>query len=66
MAAASFLTHRPSASEMWIDRENYLLRQAILKLLAIKDSDIRLLILEQCEYAVDNGLHAGGALTALR
>ena len=36
----------------------------MLKLLAIKDSDIRLLILEQCRYAVDQGLHAGGAFSA--
>jgi transketolase len=64
MAATSFPAHLASASERWIDRENYLPRQAVLKLLAIKDSDIRLLILEQCEYAVDNGLHAGGAFSA--
>ena len=64
MAATSLTTNRITAQELWIDRENYLLRQAILKLLAIKDSDIRLLILEQCEYAVDNGLHAGGAFSA--
>src|SRR6188768_1190413 len=40
------------------------LRQALLKLLAIKDSDIRILTLEQCRDAVDNGLHAGGAFSA--
>jgi hypothetical protein len=32
----------------------------IIKPLAIKDSDIRLLTLEQCRYAIDQGLHAGG------
>lgn len=48
----------------WLDRPGYALRQGILKLLAIKDSDIRLLILEQCRYAVDQGLHAGGAFSA--
>jgi transketolase N-terminal domain/subunit/transketolase C-terminal domain/subunit len=48
----------------WLDRPSYSLRQGILKLLAIKDSDIRLLILEQCRYAVDQGLHAGGAFSA--
>ena len=48
----------------WLDRGNYALRQGVLKLLAIKDSDIRLLILEQCRYAVDQGLHAGGAFSA--
>jgi transketolase len=42
----------------------YLLRQGILKLLAIKDSDVRLLILEQCREAVDKSVHAGGAFSA--
>jgi transketolase N-terminal domain/subunit/transketolase C-terminal domain/subunit len=39
--------------------------EAILKLLAIKDSDIRILTLEQCRAAVDKGLHAGGAFSAI-
>src|ERR1043166_3274823 len=43
---------------------DYLLRQGILKLLAIKDSDIRSLTLEQCRDAVDKGLHSGGAFSA--
>ena len=47
-----------------LDKPPYALRQGILKLLAIKDSDVRLLILEQCRYAVDQGLHAGGAFSA--
>jgi transketolase len=42
----------------------YLLREGTLKLLAIKDSDIRLLTLEQCRDAVDKSLHAGGAFSA--
>ncbi len=42
----------------------HLLRQGILKLLAIKDSDVRLLTLEQCRDAVDRSLHAGGAFSA--
>ena len=42
----------------------YCLRQGILKLLAIKDSDVRLLSLEQCRDAVDKSLHAGGAFSA--
>jgi transketolase len=46
------------------DRPEYFLRQGLLKLLAIKDSDIRLLTLEQCRYAIDQGLHAGGAFSA--
>ena len=41
-----------------------LLREGILKLLAIKDSDIRILTLEQSRDAVDSGLHAGGAFSA--
>ncbi|MGH9373919.1 MAG: transketolase, partial [Vicinamibacterales bacterium] len=44
--------------------QEYLLRQGILKLLAIKDSDVRLLSLEQCRDAVDKSLHAGGAFSA--
>ncbi len=43
---------------------DYLLRQAIYKLLAVKDSDVRLLTLEQCRDAVDKSLHAGGAFSA--
>ncbi|ODS52685.1 MAG: transketolase [Acidobacteria bacterium SCN 69-37] len=42
----------------------HLLRQGILKLLAIKDSDVRTLTLEQCRDAVDKSLHAGGAFSA--
>ena len=44
--------------------QHYYLRQGILKLLAIKDSDIRLLTLDQCRDAVDKSLHAGGAFSA--
>jgi len=47
-----------------LERPEHALRQGILKLLAIKDSDIRLLILEQSRYAVDQGVHAGGAFSA--
>jgi transketolase len=43
---------------------DYLLRHGLLKLLAIKDSDVRLLCLEQCRDAVDKSLHAGGAFSA--
>src|SRR5215510_12083776 len=48
-----------------IPRTDYLLRQGVLKLLAVKDSDIRILALEQCRDAVDKGLHAGGAFSAV-
>jgi len=50
--------HPPAATRQ------YFLRQGILKLLAIKDSDVRLLCLEQCRDAVDKSLHAGGAFSA--
>jgi transketolase len=43
---------------------DHFLRAGILKLLAIKDSDIRILTLEQSRDAVDSGLHAGGAFSA--
>jgi PQQ enzyme repeat len=48
-----------------IPRRDYLLRQGVLKLLAVKDSDIRIPTLEQCRDAVDKGLHAGGAFSAV-
>jgi transketolase len=48
-----------------IARTDYLLRHGVLKLLAVKDSDIRILTLEQCRDAVDKGLHAGGAFSAV-
>jgi transketolase len=44
---------------------DHLLRQGILKLLEIKDSDIRILTLEQCRDAADKGLHSGGAFSAV-
>jgi transketolase len=40
-------------------------RKGILKILEIKDSDIRILTLEQCRDAADKGLHAGGAFSAI-
>jgi transketolase N-terminal domain/subunit len=58
------LDRRRSAFAGRTASEDYLLRQGILKLLAIKDSDIRILTLEQCRDAVDKGLHAGGAFSA--
>src|SRR5262245_25316523 len=50
--------HPPAANQ------EFLLRQGILKLLDIKDSDIRLLTLGQCRDAIDKSLHAGGAFSA--
>lgn len=46
-------------------RADYAMRQGVLKLLAVKDSDLRILTLEQCRDAVDKGLHAGGAFSAV-
>lgn len=45
--------------------EGFLLRKAILKLLEVKDSDIRILDVEQARDAVDKGLHSGGAFSAV-
>lgn len=61
---SSLLTSRTSAFDPFAKRE-FLVRQGILKLLAIKDSDIRILTIEQSRDAVDNGLHAGGAFSAI-
>jgi transketolase len=44
---------------------DYMVRQLRLKLLEIKDSDIRILTLEQARDAVDKGIHIGGAFSAV-
>jgi transketolase len=44
---------------------DHVLKSAVLRLLAIKECDIRLLDLEQCKHSVDKGLHSGGAFSAL-
>jgi transketolase len=41
-----------------------ILRKGILKLLEVKDSDIRLKNIFQCKFAVDQAIHAGGASSA--
>ncbi len=41
------------------------MRVALLRLLEIKDSDMRLDTLHQCRHAIDRGLHAGGAFSAI-
>jgi transketolase len=43
---------------------DYQIRQAMIKLLEIKESDIRLMTLKQCQDAVDKGIHIGGAFSA--
>jgi transketolase len=55
---------RPCMAIPLILHKDYFLRAGLLKLLAIKDSDIRILTLEQSRDAVDLGLHAGGAFSA--
>ena len=40
------------------------LRRALIRLLEIKDSDIRIMILEQGRDAADRGIHIGGAMSA--
>jgi transketolase len=40
------------------------LRKALISLLEIKDSDIRIMILEQGRDAADRGIHIGGAMSA--
>lgn len=57
-------THHKLDRELFLHRDR-LLRNGILKLLAIKDSDIRILTLEQSRDAVDHGLHSGGAFSAI-
>ena len=42
-----------------------LTERAFLKLLEIKDSDLRLLTLLQGKTAVDKGIHIGGAMSAI-
>jgi len=64
-SSSAVLTGRRTARPEPIPRADYLLRQGVLKLLAVKDSDIRILTLEQCRDAVDKGLHAGGAFSAV-
>lgn len=39
--------------------------EGVIRLLEIKDSDIRMDILRQCRYAVDKGIHIGGAFSAV-
>jgi transketolase len=63
--SSTVLTTRRIARPQPVPRADYLLRQGVLKLLAVKDSDIRILTLEQCRDAVDKGLHAGGAFSAV-
>jgi transketolase len=62
-SVASVLLRHASELDIFLHGKN-LLRRGILKLLAVKDSDIRIKTLEQSRDAVDQGLHAGGAFSA--
>src|SRR6202046_410575 len=56
---------RERLSREFSGNEDFAVRHGMLKLLAIKDSDIRLLTIEQSRDAVDKGLHAGGAFSSI-
>ena len=59
-ATESRVLHR----DVYLHRDA-LYREGMLKLLAIKDSDIRILTLGQSRDAIDKGLHSGGAFSAI-
>jgi transketolase len=59
------LEKRATTIQGFTASDTFVLRQAILRLLEIKDSDIRLLNLQQCRDAVDKSLHSGGASSAV-
>jgi len=46
-------------------RNDAIIKKGVLKLLQIKDSDIRIKTLKQGASAVDKGIHSGGALSAV-
>ena len=48
-----------------MENPEYLVHQGRVRLLEIKDSDIRILTLEQARDAVDKGIHIGGAFSAV-
>lgn len=64
MTPQSATLNHPGAVRSPAATSDYFLRRGLLKLLAVKDSDVRLLCLEQCRDAVDKSLHAGGAFSA--
>jgi transketolase len=57
--------NQPLATHDFAASLEFFERKAILKLLEIKDCDIRILNLEQCRDAIDKGLHSGGAFSAV-
>src|SRR6185437_15896970 len=62
-ATSTAISYRTLDRDLFLHRDE-VVRNGILKLLAIKDSDIRILTLGQSRDAVDNGLHSGGAFSA--
>lgn len=53
MTPQSATLNHPGAVRSPAATSDYFLRRGLLKLLAVKDSDVRLLCLEQCRDAVD-------------
>ncbi len=49
---------------VYLENSKSLLMKGINQLLEIKDAEIRLLNLHQCEHAVDKSIHIGGAFSA--
>ena len=49
---------------LYLEDKRSLIKKGITHLLQIKDSDIRLMNLYQCRYAVDSSIHIGGASSA--
>ena len=49
---------------LYLEDKDSLIKKGIAFLLEIKDADIRLLSLHQCRYAIDGGIHIGGAFSA--
>jgi transketolase len=64
LTASSSALVRDSDRDLYLNRDG-LFREGVLKLLAVKDSDVRILTLEQARDAVDKGLHSGGAFSAV-
>jgi transketolase len=62
--ARTTTTEDRAASRFPGQTSDYLLRQGILKLLEVKDSDVRILTVAQCRDSADKGLHSGGAFSA--
>ena len=63
-SAVSVTEVRVPNRDLYLYRDAFY-REGILKLLGIKDSDIRILTLLQSRDAIDKGLHSGGAFSAV-